>query len=995
MNETNTKTIAVASSDRSEKTFSGNYPSSNPKPTPQQLLEAVKTLPEAWALVAVGANKAPLGKDWTKLPLTQADFEKAVQTGEFESLLVHPKEREAFHPPVAWWSAVGVLCGTPSGGLLFVDHDGASCDPLIEELSGQSVTEALPKTVAVTSGREGRYQMIYKVPEQFWGVLSNRKIFTGTKGEDGKPEQLEFRWDGSQSVMAGYHPTTGSYHWLAGQSPQECEVAEAPKWMIEKMLEAIPLHKPAPAEFSNRSDSHTWTDRDWALSYLAAIPPAEDYDTWLQVGMALHSVGEDLLADWDTWSRGASNYEPGVCETKWKSFKPAKGIGLGTLGALAKQHGWRSPFEGSRDDRPTITANQSNSVLHTAQPSAFELDEDFKELAQEVQSLVNLTEQSAPLQGLLSPHLTTPLTHRAKQFNVPLEAFVGILLPICAASLKIGTELEISSASDYRCPPILWTGLVGESGANKSPILDSLFRPLANLQAQADEFYQLELAQYEEALETWQNAPKGNRGQKPTPPVQREYYLQDTTLEAIASCLGLQPQLGIVISSDELAGLFNGFNQYRSGGRGNDRQKFLTVYNGGAIKVNRKSGNRISLAQTSISLTGTIQPIVLQKLMRDLDEVDGFWARFLWIPLPLTEMPPPGEGVRCDLFQLLRSLYEGLGALTPEIYKFDQRGQAIWHDWHVWCEKHKVSEPNSSLRAIYPKSKERAARIALVVHCMNAVVEGRVPDRVIPADLLAAAIAFTQWSIEQTRLIYADAGVVLHEDTSKIVRFIEKFRDRDWITARNVIHWWSGKPKPTADQARAFMKRVVDMGYAIDNGKTGREYEIRIEGNASNMGNNHAQSLAPSIIVPGNISGNSPVTTDNNTLEISDELSVEPSNNSILHQSFSASVTTDHDSFKTNDSRNSTGSSVELLPKLLPAVTSIVTNVNAAPGKESARICYPVTEAKIQVGDRVVLTGEGNSRPFDELKAVWTAKTIQEQKVAVECETLGRRVFPL
>jgi len=107
--------------------------------------------------------------------------------------------------------------------------------------------------------------------------------------------------------------------------------------------------------------------------------------------------------------------------------------------------------------------------------------------------------------------------------------------------------------------------------------------------------------------------------------------------------LSSQPERGIVIPIDEFAGLFNGFNQYRAGGRGNDRQKFLSAYDGKPIKVNRKSGSRISISQTAISLTGTIQPCVLRKQMSDLEEVDGFWARFAWIPLPLTEMPPPGR----------------------------------------------------------------------------------------------------------------------------------------------------------------------------------------------------------------------------------------------------------------------------------------------------------------------------------------------------------------
>ena len=117
---------------------------------------------------------------------------------------------------------------------------------LIQSLSGQSLTEALPKTVGVTSGRPGRYQLIYRVPEQYWQAISNKRISTGTTGE-----QLEFRWNGCQSVVIGHHPMTGSYRYLPGQSFEECEIAEAPLWMVEQMLVEKPKasnEPPAPGK---------------------------------------------------------------------------------------------------------------------------------------------------------------------------------------------------------------------------------------------------------------------------------------------------------------------------------------------------------------------------------------------------------------------------------------------------------------------------------------------------------------------------------------------------------------------------------------------------------------------------------------------------------------------------------------------------------------------------------------------------------------------------
>ena len=55
--------------------------------------------------------------------------------------------------------------------------------------------------------------------------------------------------------------------------------------------------------------------------YLSYLKPhrVADYSTWLQVGMALHSVSEDpeLLQLWDNWSQTDSKYNEGECERKW------------------------------------------------------------------------------------------------------------------------------------------------------------------------------------------------------------------------------------------------------------------------------------------------------------------------------------------------------------------------------------------------------------------------------------------------------------------------------------------------------------------------------------------------------------------------------------------------------------------------------------------------------------------------------------------------------
>jgi predicted P-loop ATPase len=231
--------------------------------------------------------------------------------------------------------AIGVCCGVPSGGLLFLDHDGKSASTILREWG--CPMSSLPRSWTVTSGRDGRFQVIYQVPQHYWDGIVTRKYKTGITDAEGKPEQVELRWTGCQSVVAGDHPLTPGYHWVTKYSPDDLPIAEAPSELLERMLKPVATAV-VLAEVRTGDD-----DATRARSYLDALSAgrADDYDDWLAVGMALHSVGDDaLLDDWEQWSAQSGKHKPSDCQRKWKSFKKS-GITLGTLGDMAKKDGWR------------------------------------------------------------------------------------------------------------------------------------------------------------------------------------------------------------------------------------------------------------------------------------------------------------------------------------------------------------------------------------------------------------------------------------------------------------------------------------------------------------------------------------------------------------------------------------------------------------------------------------------------------------------------------
>jgi hypothetical protein len=218
--------------------------------------------------------------------------------------------------------AVGLVLGEASG-CIAVDFDGTGAVAHFRQVFGRPWTD-LPATVAWSSGLPNRRQLAFRVSPDAWPHLRGRRVWRNDAGRT----MLELRGSGHQSVITGAHPDTSGYRWIDGRSPAEQQVADAPDWLLEPLLKGAA--EPAAADHEPSTDA----DVPRALELLAHIPPRDDYDTWLRVGMALHSVSAGLLSDWVNWSRGCSNFDQDECLAKWQSFK-SSGTTIGTLHYLA------------------------------------------------------------------------------------------------------------------------------------------------------------------------------------------------------------------------------------------------------------------------------------------------------------------------------------------------------------------------------------------------------------------------------------------------------------------------------------------------------------------------------------------------------------------------------------------------------------------------------------------------------------------------------------
>jgi hypothetical protein len=217
--------------------------------------------------------------------------------------------------------------------------------------------------------------------------------------------------------------------------------------------------------------------------------------------------------------------------------------------------------------------------------------------------------------------------------GVPMLALLG-----CA----IGTSRVLRVKPGWLEGPRLYTAVVADTGTKKSPALRLAAWPFYERQRKL-----LEPSLPTQGLEVEDDtsvvAPPTGAHILPDKPKQAsiatpsaddrssppQLYTTDATLEALVVLLAQNPR-GIALIQDELAAWVGAMNQYR-GGKGADRQRFLSFWNGAPVIVNRKSRQEpIVLDNPFVGVAGCIAQDTLEELSAARGRDDGFIHRILF-----------------------------------------------------------------------------------------------------------------------------------------------------------------------------------------------------------------------------------------------------------------------------------------------------------------------------------------------------------------------------
>lgn len=292
-------------------------------------------IPVDWPLTPLGPNKDPYKAGWQNKPFSVKEIEDEIITGDCK--------------------AIGLLGGPVYNypyGFVWIDIDGSSVYKLIEELSEiEDFNTALPPTLTICSGKEGRERKLYKVKRE------NQKHFVRNKyawQAEVNKEKLEILWSKHQGVLMGLHPETEGYYTPAGMGYEWVqELPELPEWLLTLIInknikQGIPVKETTRTVgngFVIQSEIGHEREIKNAIDAMWGMPPeaADDYDIWIIVGQTLHSVDDSLLDEWDKWSQQSDKYREGECHKRWLSFNRDGGRGIASLYHTAMEQGWVPP----------------------------------------------------------------------------------------------------------------------------------------------------------------------------------------------------------------------------------------------------------------------------------------------------------------------------------------------------------------------------------------------------------------------------------------------------------------------------------------------------------------------------------------------------------------------------------------------------------------------------------------------------------------------------
>lgn len=193
------------------------------------------------------------------------------------------------------------------------------------------------------------------------------------------------------------------------------------------------------------------------------------------------------------------------------------------------------------------------------------------------------------------------------------------LAMLSTAGSVIGNACWIQERNTKQ-PPLLYSAIVDLPGRGKTPIVNTILKPVREIEAEYRDEFSKAMEEYKQAI----NAGKEDVVQ----PKCSELILNNFTVEAVYKVLQQNPR-GCLVFRDEIAGWLSSMNAYKQ--KGGDEEFWLEAFNGGMLKVNRKNTDvPLFVRNGFVSVLGTTQPGMIASFAEGNKSLNGFLSRILF-----------------------------------------------------------------------------------------------------------------------------------------------------------------------------------------------------------------------------------------------------------------------------------------------------------------------------------------------------------------------------
>jgi hypothetical protein len=466
----------------------------------------------------------------------------------------------------------------------------------------------------------------------------------------------------------------------------------------------------------------------------------------------------------------------------------------------------------------------------------------------------------------------------ALAMGCPVDYVAVPLLVTVGGTLGAARALEIKPGHRQRAN--LFAAVVGPPGVLKTPAQDQMVEPLREIEAGFRTEWKAQMKLYEAAqhayeaeLREWKKDREGEPPEKPERPALERLTVDDATVEALAAVLSENPR-GVTLVKDELVGLVLALNQYREGGKGSDRQFYLSCWSGVDYTGDRRKTHEqgpLFVAKPFLAVVGGLTPERLPALRGDRPgrpgEQDGFLDRFLFsypTELPAQEenwlqIDPGTLAVWAHVVERLRSLEmipllegEEVCGWRPYVVRLTADGRDAWQEFtrgHA-AEMNAEDFPDC-LRGPWSKLRGYCGRLALIVHYLRwacGEVEGDKSD--VDGESIRRAAVLVDYFKAHARKVYA----VLDADPRaaagrKLLRWVAQ-GSRGTFTRRDAYRALRGPRCRSVEDVEPVLTLLEKHGYvralpSPDRHTPGRHPSPGYEAHPSLLGHNGQNGQNP------------------------------------------------------------------------------------------------------------------------------------------------------